>query len=256
MRKKNKTAESWDAAPNQPFVSVLKPTLEEPAWKGLSYGARCLYIALKSFYNGRNNGKIFLGVRKAAAMLGSSSKSSAEKWFRELQEHGFIRATQGAFLGTDGKANATYWRLTELGYMGQQPTREFKEWQPKNKIPYHKSGQTAPIIGAPQSNNRDACPKNRDAFEPNSTSDRPDFQAISIIPSTSGDLGDSVAAIPLSAPPTEALAQRAPQSAVASQRVSPNTDLSLQSPSIIVDKPSRKNFGRAAGIKNGGQGVH
>jgi hypothetical protein len=133
-----KAKQSWDAAPNQPFVAVLKPTLQEPAWRALSYGARCLYITLKSFFNGRNNGQIYLGVRKAAQEL-NASRSSTERWFRELQEHGFIRPTQKAFLGVEGHASATYWRLTELGCMGEQPTREFKEWRPeRNKDPHRK----------------------------------------------------------------------------------------------------------------------
>lgn len=185
-RRANKTRESWEAAPSQPFVAVLKPTLQEPAWKALPYGARCLYITLKSFFNGQNNGKIFLGVRKAADLLGGS-KSSAESWFKELEDKGFIRQTQGAFLGTDGRASATYWRLTELGYLGERPTRDYQQWTPaKIKIPSQKSGQTVPIFGTPRPENRDRCPKNRDGFAQKSRAECPDFQAISIIPSTRG----------------------------------------------------------------------
>ncbi len=42
----------------QPFAQVLKPTLQEPGWKALPYGARCLYITLKSFFTGSNNGRL------------------------------------------------------------------------------------------------------------------------------------------------------------------------------------------------------
>jgi hypothetical protein len=220
MAKNNKTNASWDAAPSQPFVSILKPTLQEPAWKALPYGARCLYITLKSFFNGRNNGRIYLGVRKAATEL-KASRSSTERWFRDLRDHGFIRPTQGAFLGTEGHASATYWRLTELGYMGEQPTREFKQWAPdKNKSPHLKSGQTVPTIGTPRHENRDTCHENRDAFGQNPASDRPDNRCIGIIPCTQevrGDDGNSA-----SATPSLQRSRRAPPgSAVASDRVTP-----------------------------------
>jgi len=127
---KNRSREGWDAAPSQPFVSVIKATLQEPAWKALPYGARCLYITLKTLFNGKNNGRIYLGVRKAAQEL-NASRSSTERWFHDLQDAGFIRPTQKAFLGVDGHASATYWRLTEVGFAGEQPTREYRQWQPK-----------------------------------------------------------------------------------------------------------------------------
>ena len=185
-RKANRTRESWEAAPSQPFVAVLKPTLQEPAWKALPYGARCLYITLKSFYNGSNNGQLFLGVRKAASLL-SASRSSTERWFRDLHDHGFIRPTRGAFLGADGHATATHWRLTELGCMGERPTRDYQQWAPgKNKTPHRKSGQAVPKIGTPRTENRDTRPENEDGFAQISVSDRPDYRCISIIPSTRG----------------------------------------------------------------------
>lgn len=150
----------------QPFVQVLKPTLKEPAWKALSYGARCLYITLKSYYRGDNNGRLFLSVRKAAEELGAS-RSSTERWFRDLIQHGFIMPTRGGFLGGDGKGTATSWRLTELGFMGEQPTKDYKDWPNiKTRIPSRKSGQTITKIGTPRHENRDNCHENRDAFTP------------------------------------------------------------------------------------------
>ena len=152
----------------QPFVQILKPTLKEPAWKDLSYGARCLYIALKSYYWGDNNGHLYLSVRKAAHDLGAAP-SSTERWFQELIEHGFIVPTGGGFLGSDGKGTATSWRLTELGFMGEQPTKDYKDWpNMKNRIPSLKSVQTVPKIGTPRHENRDGCTENRDSFSPKS----------------------------------------------------------------------------------------
>jgi hypothetical protein len=123
-----------------PYVQVLKPTLQEPAWKDLNYGARCLYITLKSFYNGENNGQIFLSARKAADELGTTSLSSIIKWFRELEDHGFIKPIETGHLGVEGHGLATTWRLTELGYMREQPSRDYKNWSPKKQNPVPKNG--------------------------------------------------------------------------------------------------------------------
>src|SRR5262249_31669189 len=48
--------------------------------------------------------------------------------FRELQYFGFIVMTEPGCLGVDGKGKAPHWRLTELGYMNDPPTRDFIRW--------------------------------------------------------------------------------------------------------------------------------
>ena len=177
----------------QPFIQVLKPTLQEPAWKALPYGARCLYIAIKSYYTGSNNGRLFLSVRKAAEDMGASPNST-ERWFKDLIKHGFIVATAGGFLGTEGKGTATYWRLTELGFNGEQPTRDYKDWPDlKNKTLYAKCGQTDRKIRTPCMQNADRCPENADSFGPNSPAACPENADISILPSTRGNLTRSTA---------------------------------------------------------------
>ena len=42
-----------------PFVPLLIDTLDQPAWRALSHGARSLYVALKRRYNVKvhNNGR-------------------------------------------------------------------------------------------------------------------------------------------------------------------------------------------------------
>ena len=177
MAKADRTGRTKGAA--QPFVQILKPTLKEPAWRALSYGARCLYIALKSYYRGDNNGRLYLSVRKAAHDLGASP-SSTERWFHDLIEHGFIVPTRGGFLGGDGKGTATSWRLTELGFMGEQPTKDYKDWPNiKNRIPYRKSLQTVPKIVADRTENRDGCTEIRDGFGPKSPNHCPENRYIS-----------------------------------------------------------------------------
>jgi hypothetical protein len=112
-----------------PFVPLLIATLEAPAWRALSHGAQMLYIALKRRYNGKNhnNGYIYLSQRKAALELRSHHNEIA-RWFRELTHYGFIVMVRPGVLGVEGKGKAPRWRLTELGYMHEPPTRDFAHW--------------------------------------------------------------------------------------------------------------------------------
>jgi hypothetical protein len=135
-----------------PFVPLLKDTLNSPAWKATSFPARLLYIALKAHHNAQahNNGRLYLAHRKAAEAIGSH-KTHIGRWFRELEYYGFIVLTSRAHLGFDGKGKAPCWRLTECGYMRDEPTRDFMRWNgvkfgahaqtKKIRIPSAQSGQ-------------------------------------------------------------------------------------------------------------------
>ena len=111
------------------FVKVMLATLDAPAWRALSHGARSLYIALKRRCRNdlKNTGKIFLSQRQAEIELGSKRRYLA-RWFRELEYYGFTVMTRPGFLGIEGKGKAPHWRLTELGYKNDPPTRDFLNW--------------------------------------------------------------------------------------------------------------------------------
>jgi hypothetical protein len=102
-------------------VILLTETLRCPAWRAMSHGARQLYVLLKARYSGRerNNGKIILPIRTAAQELGSGNEEVV-RWFRELQHYGFIVR--------QGDSRSPHWRLTELGYAKERPTRDFMHW--------------------------------------------------------------------------------------------------------------------------------
>jgi hypothetical protein len=114
-----------------PFVPYLKDTMREPAWKIMSMGARLLYLHIKARYNiqSHNNGRLYLPTRMAAEELGNANLRCIGRWFRELQHYGFIVMMQGGSLGVEGKGRAPRWRLTELGYMKDPPTRDYTRWQ-------------------------------------------------------------------------------------------------------------------------------
>ena len=50
------------------------------------------------------------------------------RWYRELQHYGFIVKHREGYLGVDGRACAPRWRLTELGYMHEPPTKDYLRW--------------------------------------------------------------------------------------------------------------------------------
>jgi hypothetical protein len=118
-----------------PFVPLLKETMQSDAWKAMSHGARSLYVALKARYsqNVHNNGRIYLPQRIAAEEIGSHT-NQITRWFRELQHYGLIVMTDPGCLGVDGKGRAPRWRLTELGFMKDPPTRDFLRWDGKRFV--------------------------------------------------------------------------------------------------------------------------
>ena len=132
------------------FVKVMLETLDAPAWRALSHGARSLYVALKRRHrnDANNNGNIFLSQRQAVLELGSN-RSYVARWFRELVHYGFTVMTRPGALGLKGNGRAPHWRLTELGYKNDAPTRDFLNWngvpfQPQKTSVPRKSGTVVP----------------------------------------------------------------------------------------------------------------
>jgi hypothetical protein len=112
-----------------PFVPMLVETMRSAAWRAMSPYARVVYIALKSHYSfkNRNNGRIYLFDRDGAEETGFN-KDTIARSLRELKHYGFIVLTEPGCLGVNGKGKAPHWRLTELGYMRDPPTRDFMGW--------------------------------------------------------------------------------------------------------------------------------
>jgi hypothetical protein len=112
-----------------PFVPMLISTRKSAAWRAMSPYAREVYITLKSRYSieARNNGRIYVSDRDGAEETGFN-KDTVGRALRELKHFGFIVMTEPGCLGFDGKGKAPHWRLTELGYMLEPPTRDFLKW--------------------------------------------------------------------------------------------------------------------------------
>jgi hypothetical protein len=126
-----------------PFVPLLTDTLDSPAWRAMSHGARSLYVSLKRRVpKGRNTA--YLSYRHAEDELRSSQRRIGDG-FRELQFYGFIVLEQLGCLGLDGKGKSPLWRLTELGVtsnasrdgLPEPATRDFLKW---DGVPFKRTG--------------------------------------------------------------------------------------------------------------------
>jgi hypothetical protein len=108
------------------YVKLRFWLLDSPAWQSLPPAARALYIEMVKRYYGSNNGRIGMGVRDAAKLIGVS-KDTALLAFRFLEDRGFVVCTKrGAFSHKTCK-DASEWRLTEYDsdYPVQHATKEF-----------------------------------------------------------------------------------------------------------------------------------
>jgi hypothetical protein len=114
------------------FVAVLVTTLDAPAWKAMSHGAKVLFVNLKRKVP-RETNRAFLSYRDAQKAL-SCGSNKLKEWYAELQHYGFIVLAIPHSLGVDGKGRAPHWRLTELGNvkgldgLPEYPTRDFLKW--------------------------------------------------------------------------------------------------------------------------------
>ncbi len=112
-----------------PFVPLLKETLKTPAWKALSHGARSLYAALKWRYNNNLTNAVYVSTRDAERELcRGSERRNVMRWFRELEHYGFIVMVRPAHHGVNRHGKAPHWRLTEVKYLGREPTCDFLRW--------------------------------------------------------------------------------------------------------------------------------
>lgn len=145
------------------FVQVFNYVMESAAWKDLSVGARATYVELKRLYNGANNGRLGFGSRGAANVLGKS-KSMANRYLKELEDHGFIvRQRESSYYQT---RMTVEWCLTEErnDVTGETPTRLFRNWpNMENQKPVPPVARPVPPVGQ-----RKAIPENSASHRPTS----------------------------------------------------------------------------------------
>lgn len=143
-----------------PFAALIKTTMQTPAWRAMSYGARALYTHMRGEMrnDAKDNGKRWFSCRDVAKAIGTGSMNSVVRWFAELEHYGFIRKTSPGFLGSDGRGIAARYRLTEYEHGTHPPTRDFEKW---DHTPFvyaprrtgHKKQNPVPKMGTPRSQN-------------------------------------------------------------------------------------------------------
>ncbi|MGD9800151.1 MAG: hypothetical protein AB7V02_06075 [Parvularculaceae bacterium] len=113
--------------PSEAFVQIYKSMMDSAAWRDLSPGGRAAVLEVCRFYNGSNNGEIFLSARKAGELL-NVRPATAASYLKDAEAHGFIAQVENGCLGLNGKGVAAKWRLTFQPANNQPPTRDYKSW--------------------------------------------------------------------------------------------------------------------------------
>lgn len=115
------------------FVMLEAWLLNSAAHRSLSCPARAVLVELVLAYDGFNNGRIGLSVRRAAERC-NIARRTAQLAFDALQDHGFIECvTKGAF--SRKTQHATEWRLTfkPCNVTGELPSKAFMRWGRENQ---------------------------------------------------------------------------------------------------------------------------
>jgi DNA-binding transcriptional MocR family regulator len=120
------------------YVQKWEEILSSPAYRDLKPVARCLIEEFQRLYRPGRNGQLSISTKNASRLL-NVTEPTAIKAFKEVEAHGFIKLSEG-HRWTERKARE--WRLTfEPGNNNQEPTDEWRDWQPKNNHRPKKQGQ-------------------------------------------------------------------------------------------------------------------
>jgi hypothetical protein len=109
-------------------VRLYSWLLNSPAYLSLSPAARAVLIETANAYDGYNNGRIGLSVRRAAKRCRIAPGTAAQA-FKDLEERGFIDCmTKGGF--NRKSRHASEWRLTfwPCNVTGELSSKRFMNW--------------------------------------------------------------------------------------------------------------------------------
>jgi hypothetical protein len=110
------------------FLALYRDLTNTLAWYSLNCSERAMYVHIAGLFNGTNNGRIAVSVKKTARNL-HISRDTAAKALAVLVEKGFLVVTrESAFNIKRGTPRATEYRLTEHPCDGRPATGEFKKW--------------------------------------------------------------------------------------------------------------------------------
>ena len=145
MAKHRRLNKRIDAA----HVRLYHWLLNSPAYLSLTCPARAVLVEIARCYDGFNNGRIGLSVRKAERC--KIAPGTAKRSFEELQDRRFIECvTKGAF--SRKTQHASEWRLTWLpcNLTGEPPSKPFMSWGREKQNTVSTYSPTVSIRAHPQ----------------------------------------------------------------------------------------------------------
>ena len=131
-KKLKKVVKSLSASSQDPkrFVQLNYLLIKSNAFKEVSGGAFKLYVKVRERFNGVNNGEIGFSVRDASNRLGIS-RMTASKYFKELEEKGFLKIKEKGSYNFKSR-HATTWIITAERYNHKAPSNDFMSWNKHN----------------------------------------------------------------------------------------------------------------------------
>lgn len=115
-----------------PHVRLYRWLLDSPAYLSLTCPARAVLVEIARAYDGSNNGRIGLSIRRASERC-NIARGTAARAFIELQDRGFVEcATKGGF--NRKLPHASEWRLTfwSCDVTGDLTSNKFMRWGREN----------------------------------------------------------------------------------------------------------------------------
>jgi hypothetical protein len=146
FRRPNATGRNDD---EERYMKLSYPMLNSPAWRSLTGNATKVWLEIRTRYNGGNNGKLRLSLDEASRIL-SIGKATARRAFLELESKGFLILTRrGQWHGR----LASEYACTETRVNGENPTNDWKRWQPRKQSLGSATDHIEGLTGPPQNRN-------------------------------------------------------------------------------------------------------
>jgi hypothetical protein len=95
------------------FLKIPQKLIESHAYRALGWTSRCLFIDLRSKYNGYNNGNINASLASLSAQ-GWVSSATLSKCLRQLESVGLIQKTRQTVGVENGSKMCNLYRFTDL----------------------------------------------------------------------------------------------------------------------------------------------
>jgi hypothetical protein len=120
---------------SEPFIQISSLVLNSAAYRDLSFSARSMLIEVVNYFNGRNNGSIFMAGKILVSR--GFSKNTSTKALKELRSHGFLYMTRR---GGNISGGCSWFAITWLPinkvdgqHLENFVHHAYAKWMPKEK---------------------------------------------------------------------------------------------------------------------------